>query len=191
MPLIPITGPAALAVSVVEVLDSFRSDAETALTAQATLMIKALTRHAEARTGRALITQTFELVLDDFPSNEVDLILPSVQSIESVKYVDVSGNMQTLVSTSYVLDGDSTPGWLFPAANMSWPETYAQANAVRIRFKAGYGDAAADVPEDIRLWIIAHVTQVLENPSGVIDQAFRPLPFLDAFLHQYIVYRAM
>lgn len=176
--------------SVAEVLDSFRSDADAALTAQATLMIKALTRHAEARTGRVLITQTLELVLDDFPSHEIDLILPGVQSIESVKYVGTNGASQTLVDTAYVLDGDSTPAWLFPAANTAWPETYAQANAVRVRFKAGYGDAEESIPEDIRLWIIAHATQILENPSGTIDQAFKPLPFVDALLDPYRVYRA-
>jgi len=189
MSLIQITEPAVEPVTVAEVLDSARID-DSVFNAQAAIAIKALRKHAEARIGRALITQAMELVLDGFPTGKVDLLLPNVQSIVSVKYIDTSAVEQTLINTAYSLDKDSTPSWLIPAYGTTWPETQASANALRIRFNVGYGDAGSNVPEDIRLWIIAHATQILNNPDGHIDQAFRPLPFIDRLLDPYIVYRS-
>lgn len=189
MPLIQIVAPSVEPVSVAEVLDASRID-DAVFNSQATIAIKALRLHAEARIGRPLITQTLELVLDGFPCGEIDLLLPNVQSIVSVKYIDVLKNTQTLSSAEYTLDADSTPSWLLPAYGTDWPATLATANALRVRFIAGYGDTAADVPEDIRCWIIAHCTQILNSPDGMVTQDFRPLPFVDRLLDPYIVYRA-
>lgn len=189
MPLIQITEPSVEPVSVAEVRDSARID-DTTFDAQAAIVIKALRKHAEARTGRALINQTMELVLDAFPVVDIDLLLPNVQSIVSVKYLDLAGAEQTLASNKYALDTSSTPSWLLPAYGTTWPETIAVANALRVRFVVGYGAAGANVPEDIRLWIIAHATQLLENSDGMSHQDFRPLPFVDRLLDPYIVFRA-
>lgn len=190
MPLKLIIGPTATPVSVAEVMDSFRGDDASAFTAQATMIIKALTRQAEARTGRALITQTFELIEDAFPCAGIDLCMPDVQSVVTLKYLDTNGAQQTLSSGLYWLDSDSTPCTVYPVATTPWPNTYAQINAVRVRFTVGFGDTADKVPDDIRCWIIAHAIQILENPSGTIDQSFKPLPFVDALLDPYRVYRA-
>lgn len=177
-------------VSVAEVLDSFRGDDEAAFTQQATRLIRSLRRHAEARIGRALITQTMELVLDAFPSAEIDLLIPNVQSIVSVTYIDPDQQTVTLDPSAYSLDKDSTPSWLLPAYDTTWPETLNTTNALRVRFKVGYGDTAEDVPEEIRDWIITHATQRLGSPDGLSDQAYKPLPFVDRLLDPYIVYRA-
>ena len=189
MPLIHINAPEVEPVTVSEVMDAFRGDDEAAFTAQATMVIKALRRMAEAMTGRALITQTMELVLDDFPRGEIDLLLPNVQSIASVKYLDINDDEQQLSSNKYVLDNVGTPCRLFSVMNTAWPDTVAMVNAVRVRFVVGFGAAGSDVPEDIRIWIIAHAVQILNNPDGMVDQTFRPLPFIDRLLDQYVVYR--
>jgi uncharacterized phiE125 gp8 family phage protein len=188
MPIIQITEPAAEPVSVSEVLDAARCGA--AFTAQATIIIKALRRHAEARLGRALISQTVALVIDAFPCGAIDLWLPGVQKISAVKYIAPSGVETTLDPSVYELDKFSTPSRLLLAWSRSWPQARDSANAVRIEFVVGYGDAPADVDEDIRLWIITYATQALNNPDGLVDQQFRPLPFVDRLLDPHIVYRA-
>lgn len=188
MPLIQIAQPLVEPVSVAEVLDAARID-DAAFNAQAAIVIKAVRKHAEARLGRALIAQTMELVLDGFPTADIDLLLPAVQNVVSVKYLDSEGAEQTLASNRYVLDNVSTPSWLLPAYGTSWPETIAMANVLRIRFTVGYGETAADVPDDIRLWIITHATQMLSSPDGMVDQSIRPLPFIDRLLDPYVVYR--
>jgi len=141
-----------------------------------------------------MITQTLELILDDFPTGEIELIMPSVQEILTVKYIDAAGVEQTLSDTTYALGEDSIIAdlyWLYPAQDVAWPATQASANAVRIQFKAGYGDAAANVPQDIRLWIIAHAVQILQSPDGYVEQKFSPLPYVDRLLHPHIIYRAV
>lgn len=175
-------------VSIADVCAAARIDGSE-FDSQLGLVIPALRRHAEARTQRRFVTQTVVLTLDAFPACEVDLQVPSVQSIASVKYIDVDGVEQTLASDRYSLDGQSTPCWLLPAADTDWPETHETANAVAITFVVGFGGAAA-VPADIKLWLVAHAVQVLRSPDGLAN-GVQPLPFVDRLLDQYIVWRAM
>jgi len=193
MPIKLITGPSVEPVSIAEVKTSARIDG-TEFDTQATIAIAAMRSQAEARLARCLITQTLELILDDFPTGEIELIMPGVQEILTVKYIDAAGVEQTLSDTTYTLGEDSIIAdlyWLYPAQDVAWPATQASANAVRIQFKAGYGDAAANVPQDIRLWIIAHAVQILQSPDGYVEQKFSPLPYVDRLLHPHIIYRAV
>lgn len=188
MPLIDIQAPAAEPIAPSDVKASARIDGAE-FDSQLTIIIPALRRQAEGRLGRRLINQTVELVLDRFPAAEIDLQLPGVSSIVSVKYLDANGTEQTLASNAYTLDSASYTAWLLPAAGQQWPETMASANAVRVRFIVGFGAAAADVPEDIRLWMIAHAVQLLNNPDGQGDGSIKPLPFVDGLLDNYKVWR--
>jgi uncharacterized phiE125 gp8 family phage protein len=102
--------------------------------------------------GRALMTQTWERVLDAFPAAEIELGMPPVASITSVKYFDVDGVEQTMATDAYSLDADNPPGWVLPAIDTEWPDTLDTANAVRVRFVCG--DAlAASVPSVAKTWI--------------------------------------
>ncbi len=182
MPLITITPPDAEPVSVDDVKLSARVDAETFDDQLALLLIPAIRSEAEHRLGRRLITQTVELVLDDFPAGEIDLRLPSVQSVTSIKYMDTAGAEQTFANTNYSLDTAASPGRVLLDTDASWPATQDVPNAVRVRYVVGYGDDDASVPPNIRLWITAHVVQALDNPSGLNTAALQPMPFIDRLL---------
>jgi hypothetical protein len=69
----------------------------------------------------------------------------------------------------------------------SWPETQNLPSSVRIRFTVGYGNAGTDVPNSVRLWIIAHVVQALDHPDGLDASGLKPLPFIDGLLDPYRV----
>ena len=56
-----------------------------------TALIVAARRRAEHLLTRALITQTWELTLDEFPAADIQLPKPGVLSIVSVKYLDSAG----------------------------------------------------------------------------------------------------
>lgn len=182
MPLITINPPDAEPVSVDDVKLSARVDAETFDDQLALLLIPAIRAEAEHRIGRRLITQTVELVMDAFPSGEIDLRLPSVQSVTSIKYLDTAGAEHTVINTDYSLDTAASPGRVLLDTDASWPATQDVPNAVRVRFVVGYGDDDASVPANIRLWITAHVVQALDNPSGLNTAALQPMPFLDRLL---------
>jgi uncharacterized phiE125 gp8 family phage protein len=190
MPLIDITAPAAEPVTSAEVKAAAGIDDST-FDAQIDIIIPAMRRAAEQRLGRRLITQTVELVLDEFPAAEIDLQLPDVQAITSVKYLEPDAGVETtLAGTEYSLDGDSTPCWLLPSYDAgAWPSTRDTTNAVRIRFTCGYGNAAANVPSDIRLWIIAQCVQAINAPCGFAQTNVAPLPYVDRLLDAQRVFR--
>jgi uncharacterized phiE125 gp8 family phage protein len=63
------------------------------------------------------------------------------------------------------VDAFSEPGLICFAYGKSWPATYPETNAVRIRFVAGYG-AAADVPCEIKHAILLKVADLYEYRGG-------------------------
>ena len=126
--------------------------------------IPAATAHAEeVELRRALVTQTWELYLDAFPENAIEIPRPPLQSVTSVKYLDTAGALQTLaVTTDYLVDLYELPGLVLPAVGKSWPATQAVPNAVTVRFVAGYGDPD-DVPVHLRQGLLLLIGHWYEN----------------------------
>jgi uncharacterized phiE125 gp8 family phage protein len=132
--------------------------------------------------GRALCTQTWDLVLDGFRFRSlagfhagVRLPLAPVSSVTSIKYLDLSGVLQTLDPSLYVTDFVTEPARITPVFGAVWPSTYYQVNALTIRFVAGYG-AAADVPEGIKLGLKAMVAHFYENREPVAPGLMAVIP---------------
>jgi hypothetical protein len=88
-------------------------------------------------------------------------------------------------AADYVLDQDTLPGWVLPAQDVSWPSTLDMAQAVIIRFVAGYGAAGSSVPAEIRMWISAQCAAAYNNPHGLLDGKAATLPFIDGLLDAY------
>ncbi len=127
-------------------------------------LITAARKMAEQECSRALILQTWERSIDAFPAVEIELGKHQVLGITSVKYIDTAGAEQTMDSADYSLDSDTDGGYLLPAIDTEWPDTLDTANAVRVRFTAGYGVDAAAVPECIKAWIRIMVGHL--HPNG-------------------------
>lgn len=102
--------------------------------------------------SRALITQTWDLYMDKWPDGDELLIpQPPLQSVDEVAYTDEDGTEFTFDAVNYIVDTASEPGRIALKSTASWPSVTLQVvNGVRVRFTAGYGDAAGDVPETIR-----------------------------------------
>jgi uncharacterized phiE125 gp8 family phage protein len=102
--------------------------------------------HLENRFGRAFLTQTWRLTLDQFPCEEwIKLPMPTLQSVTSISYIDANGATQTLDPSVYAVDVDAFPGRVQLKYGQSWPSTRDDYNAVTITFVAGF-TAAALVP---------------------------------------------
>ena len=88
-----ITAPLTEPVTIEEVCGQIRIGDLSEEVATVNLFIAAIREQAEAMTRRALITQEWELVLDGFPGGRIPITLPKapVQSITSIKYIDVNG----------------------------------------------------------------------------------------------------
>lgn len=185
-----ITPPSEEPVSLAEAKDHCRvdgSDEDMLITA----LITAARESAEHETGRALCTQTRELVLDEFPEAFVLRGAP-VQSVVSIKYIDSAGVEQTLDPADYILDKDSEPGFAVAGYGKAWPETYAMINAVRVRYVCGYG-VASDVPASIKAWMLLAIgTLYAQRETMVVGQSSSlPDRFWHRLLDPHIIYEAM
>jgi uncharacterized phiE125 gp8 family phage protein len=155
-----ITPPADYPLTLAEVKAHLRVD-HTDEDAMITAYLAGATDHAQKFMGRALITQTLELVLDKFYP-QIQIPMPPLQSIVSVKYDDADGAEQTLVeNTDYIVDTASQPGWVVPV-DETWPTPILSINTVRIRYIAGYAETGSSppvetVPFDIKAAILLMV----------------------------------
>jgi len=183
-----ITAPANEPLTLAEVKAHLRVD-DAASDALITALIVSAREMAEHQVGRSLMQQTLELTLDQFPDAFI-LQRPPVISITSVKYLDADGIQQTLAAESYVLDNssDSTAAYLICAYATSWPTTRSEANAVRVRYLAGYANAAA-VPQGIKQWMLLQIghwfaTRESTNVGNIVNE----MPFLGGLLDRYRIY---
>jgi uncharacterized phiE125 gp8 family phage protein len=134
-------------------------------------LIRAARQQAETFTRRALITQTWDLKLDCFPTELIRLPFPPLITVSSINYVDVNGVTPTLWAASkYIVDapvGDHAQrGRITLAYGEVWPITRDIANAVTVQFIAGYG-AAPDVPQGIKQAMLLMIGNWYANRESV------------------------
>jgi len=142
-------------------------------------LIGAARKHVETILGRALITQTWDLYLNRFPCYDreaIQLLKPPLQSITHINYFDNDDIEQTWYRYENLVDTDSYYGIIYPGRNYSYPATRDFPKSVNVRFIAGYGDSAADVPDDIKqdiLLVIGHFERNKEAKTGITVSEIR------------------
>lgn len=114
--------------------------------------------------GRSYITRTYELTLDAFPCDYIDLPMPPAIAISSITYTDSDGTVNTWSASEYQLDATGFVGRLSPAYGYSWPTaTLRELAGVKITYTAGYGATAASVPGRAKHAIMMLVGELYEN----------------------------
>lgn len=147
------------------------------------MLIEAAREHVEQQVlNRSLITQTWDLYLDRFPGKaEIRLPFPPLQEVTGVYYTPDGVNEQTFAAANYEVDTAGEPGRIVLKRTASWPgDELVVVNGVRIRFVAGYGDAAADVPGPIRrglLVLIGDLYEHREETLAVQGMQLQRLPY--------------
>ncbi len=197
MPLKLITPPAFEPVALAEAKAQCNVDlAFTDDDALLSSMIAAARGHAEHLTGRALPTQTLELVLDRFSAGAIELPRPPLASVESVKCLDAAGAEQTMDPALYRVDTDSLVGRVYPVG--SWPETATDRHdAVRIRYVAGWpmsegGSPVWTGPTQIKQWMLIRIASLYAQRESFITGAIKfdmDRSFVDGLLDAYYVPR--
>lgn len=137
--------------------------------------------------GRALVTQTWDLYLDEWPANAIRIPLAPLASVTSINYVDISTEAETgWAATNYQVDTHSTIGWAVYASSATLPTLMDTINAVRVRFIAGYGAAAA-VPAPIHAAIKLIVGFWYENRGDEVAADPLNIPGVRSLLMPYRV----
>lgn len=117
----------------------------------------------EQRTWRQLITATFQLRMDRFPTGR-EILLPRSRlvSVSSIQYRS-GGSWATLATDRYEVDSTSEPGRL-RLDDAGWPAIDDALGAVRIQFVAGYG-SAADVPGPLKMAMRLLISALYDHRS--------------------------
>ena len=139
-----------------------------------TSLAKAAREHGEDLSRRAFITQTWDMTINAWPifathvrdgvtslnraSCRLQIYRPPLQSITSVKYLDLSNIEHTW--TDYVVDTRNEPGEIIFKTLPG--DALLESGAITVRFVAGYGADTA-VPERIKNLILALTAYWYEN----------------------------
>jgi uncharacterized phiE125 gp8 family phage protein len=188
-----ITPPAAEPVTLADAQTFLRLEANSPPTAEDTLVegfITAARMWAEGVTNRALIDQTWQLTLPEFPEAEITLPMGRALAVVSIAYIDGDGTGQALSGpgasppgADFRANTDSDQGGIvLPLWGEVWPETREdEPAAVTVTYRAGYGAAGTDVPEPIRMAILYRVADLYEHRgsqdgdwTGIAHQALQP-----------------
>lgn len=151
-----------------------------------TPLIKAARNYCEKVLDRALITQTWKLYLDAFPSM-IELRKPPIQSVSGITYTDNDGATQTLSTSIYSVDSKSEPGRITLAYNQVFPTYRAIENSIVVTFVAGYGADGTYVPEPIKHAMKFLIGHWYRNREAVTPGSYQNIPqAVDALLASYM-----
>lgn len=163
-------------------LDEVKKHLRFGTTSEDTLLdawISAARQEFELRTGRQLMTATWEYWMDELPSGAIELPHPPLQSVTSMMYVDSNGALASFsegVSPDvpfYAVNAPQGPfasrGRLSPNYGTSWPSPRSEVGAVRVRYVAGYGDTPGDVPEIVKRALYLLIGHYHKFRSEVVD----------------------
>jgi uncharacterized phiE125 gp8 family phage protein len=175
-----VTAPAAEPVTLGELKQHLRLEHDL-LNDPLTSYLTAARQYVEKVCDVALLTQTWRLTLDGWPSDGV--IRPPrgpLQSVTSIVYDATDGTAATLTASAYRVDADG--GRVVPAWGTTWPSARAQAGAVRITYVAGWASAAL-VPEDAKhcikllasLWFANNVPVTQGAQAGMVPHTVEML----------------
>lgn len=132
-----------------------------------TRLITAARQAIEALTGLQIITATWDLYLDQWPARQYILLPKSpATAVTSIYYAQDSDGVSTeWTNTNYILSTSRQPARVQLAYQAVWPSARYVADAIRVRFVAGYASASV-VPELINSAILMLIDDWFNNRSG-------------------------
>lgn len=129
-------------------------------------LVLAATDAVQQYTGRALLDQTYDFYLDEFPTDggPIELPRPPLIEVVGVFYRDSAGDEQEWDAANYIVDTASIKARVALPSSGSWPTAATRINAVRIRFRAGYlNEAVSPAEANVPAGLIAAVKFTLAH----------------------------
>lgn len=187
MPTKVITAPTYEPISAADVAEYIRVDdlAQDELLLEG--MITAARQYLEQYLSRPIATQTLEEALTGWADPIV--LDSSLQSVTSIKYLDLNGVEQTLASNQYLVDTYSEPAQITPGYNVEFPELYAVPNNVKVRYVAGYTSGGSPdlnpMPKPLRFAMMLIIGDLYANREAGGDKAYQINPTVQSLLQFY------
>lgn len=137
-------------------------------------LIVAAREYCEKVQNRAIITQTRDKWLDEWPAVDYIEIKSPLASVTHIKYYGADNTEYTMANTDYFVDSKSFVGRVGLAYDVSWPTTTLRPfNGVNIRYVCGAATAEQIVKEGLLL-LVGHLYR---NREAGTERALQEIPF--------------
>jgi len=152
-------------------------------------LITAAREYCETYMRRALINRTYILYLDAVPKTGfLELPMPDLVSVTSIKYYDTDDALQTFSSASYRVDTFSHVGRITLKESAAWPTVIEdRTDAFYVTYVTGYGTATTDIPQGVRQAIMLLVDYWYENRGAMGAMSKEIMGSVHALLNNYKV----
>ena len=123
-----------------------------------TNLIKSVSQSCESHTSLALLSQEWHALYRGFSHNMLSLPKRPAKKITEIELINYQGKTNVYSSEFYTFNPENSE-LLFYMQPLSY--------LISIKFSAGFGDLASDIPEEIRLIMCAHVAFLYENRGSI------------------------
>ncbi len=131
-------------------------------------LITAARLHLESVTGRALLTQSWRLVLDAWPAGgEVRLPVAPLSTLTAIRAFDEDGDEHTIGLAQFLVEAGGTPARLVLPRTVAGMPVLRQRFGIEIDYVAGVA-AAADVPQELKQALLVLVAHWFEHRDAVV-----------------------
>ena len=125
-------------------------------------------------TGRVFLTQTWLETRDGWDGDgrlctfatQFKLLKPPLIAVESVMLMQADGASELWPASEYFIDSAMEPGRIVLRPDSVFPQPGRPAAGLAIRFRAGYGDAASDMPAPLVEAVSVLAADLFENGAG-------------------------
>ncbi len=132
-------------------------------------LITAARLHIEGTTGRALISQSWRVVYDNWPSDRtIRLPVAPLISLSAITAYDVDGNATSLALAQFQPESRTAPASIFLPRLPSDAPPLRERAGIEVDYIAGFGSAPGDVPSDLRQGILMLVGYWFEHRDAVV-----------------------
>lgn len=163
-----LAGPAIEPVTLAEAKAHLRVD-DTAEDGLIATLIAAARIHLEGTTARALIAQSWRLVLDSWPPDRiVPLPVGPLISLTAITAYDDAGDPHDISLAQVMPETAIAPARLLLPQTVAGMPELRDRQGIEVDYVAGYGTDAEDVPADLRQALLQLVGYWYENRDAVL-----------------------
>lgn len=151
-----------------------------------TLYIKSAWRYIEGYTNRVLLTETYQLRLDFYPTKYFQMVVDPIQSITNIQYIDTNGDIQTVASSNYDVDLNSKPAKIYTYRFDIPSYDTERMDTVSVNYIAGYASKSL-IPHGLVSALLMIVSYLYENraAASMVNIMAGKNYFFNSLLDQY------